>query len=517
MSTAKAPQIEATEVPFTRAKAHAGRVEGKLSTSEMIRAPHSEIEAVCEAEGREWARLMLEEHLAMRAALEKRVEVTGVDGVERRSARDSERHLETVVGKVAVPRTAYQAPGCEDLHPMDATLNLPRELFSHGLRRLVAKEAARASFDEVVEMAHDWCGASIAKRQVEELAVRAAQDFDAFYEHREPAHEPGTELLVLSTDGKGIVMRHEDLREATRLAAEKKVNKLETRLTPGEKTNRKRMAQVAAVYSVAPWPRTAAEVLRTPTEKDLATRRPVPRDKRVWASVEKHPRKVIRSAFDEALRRDPERGRRWVVLVDGEPKQLAAVKAEARRVGVKPTILVDVVHVLEYIWKAARGLFGGSTPEAEAWVSDRLLALLTGRSSGQVAQTIRWWASRRELDDVALKMIDNACGYLADRTRTRHMHYAEALRDGLPIATGVIEGACRYLVKDRMDRTGARWSLTGAEAVLRLRAVRASGDFDAYWQFHLARDKERNHTVRYADGAIPDPLPAPKPRLRRVK
>ena len=108
-------------------------------------------------------------------------------------------------------------------------------------------------------------------------------------------------------------------------------------------------------------------------------------------------------------------------------------------------------------------------------------------------------------------MIDKACDYLADRTRTRLMHYAEALRDGLPIATGVIEGACRCLVKDRMDRTGARWSLTGAEAVLRLRAVRASGDFDAYWQFHLARDKERNHAVRYEDKVIPDPLPATSP------
>jgi hypothetical protein len=366
-------------------------------------------------------------------------------------------------------------------------------------------------------MVHDWCGTSIAKRQVEELAVRAAQDFDAFYEQREPAPEAGPDLMVLSTDGKGIVMRHEDLREATRLAAEKKVNKLETRLTPGEKNNRKRMAQVAAVYSVAPWPRTAADVLNKARESTTLTPRPAPHDKRVWASVEKHPRKVIRSMFDEALRRDPERCRRWVVLVDGEPKQLAAVKAEARRVGVKLTILVDVVHVLEYVWTAARAIFGESTPEAEGWVGDRMLALLTGRSGGQVAQTIRWWASQRELDESAHKMVKKACGYLANRTRTRLMHYAEALRDGLPIATGVIEGACRYLVKDRMDRTGARWSLTGAEAVLRLRAVRASGDFDAYWQFHLARDKERNHAARYAEGAIPDPLPAAKPRLRRVK
>jgi len=516
MSAAKAESIDVTEVPFVRARTHAARVEGKLGSMEMIRAPHSDVEELCDAQGKEWARLMLEEHLALRAALEKRVEVKGADGVERGSTRESERHLETVVGTVAVPRNAYQAPGSEDLHPMDAVLNLPRERFSYGIRKLVAKEVARASFDEVVEMVKDWGGASIAKRQVEELAVRAAQDFDAFYEQREPAHDPATDLLVLSTDGKGIVMRHEDLRQATRLAAEKKVNKLQTRLAPGEKNNRKRMAQVAAVYSVAPWPRTATEVLRKPAEKDT-TKRPKPHDKRVWASVEKHPRKVIRAMFDEALRRDPERQRRWVVLVDGEPKQLAAVKAEARRIGVKPTILVDVIHVLEYVWKAARALFGQSTPEAEAWVEARLLALLTGRSGGEVAQTIRWWESRRELDDAAHKMIDNACGYLADRTRTRLMHYAAALRDGLPIATGVIEGACRYLVKDRMDRTGARWSLTGAEAVLRLRAVRASGDFDAYWQFHLAREKERNHLTRYADGTIPDPLPALKPRLRRVK
>jgi hypothetical protein len=221
--------------------------------------------------------------------------------------------------------------------------------------------------------------------------------------------------------------------------------------------------------------------------------------------------------FDEALSRDPERCRRWIVLVDGEPKQLAAVKAEARRVGVKITILLDVVHVIEYVWKAARALFGESNAEAEAWVGDRLLALLTGRSGGDIAKTIHWWASRRKLDESALQMIDTACNYLADRTRTRLMHYAEALRDGLPIATGVIEGACRYVVKDRMDRTGARWSLTGAEAVLRLRAVRASGDFDAYWEFHLAREKERNHTSRYEGAMIPDPLPAPKPRLRRVK
>lgn len=516
-STNTATKIEPPHTPFARARMHADRVEATMRSTEMTRKPHSDLEALCDAEGREWARLMLEDHLALRAELEQRVEVTGADGAERTTVRDSERHLETIVGTVAVPRMAYQAPGSKDLHPMDAALNLPPELFSHGVRRMVAKEVARASFDEVVEMVADYRGAKIAKRQVEELAVRAAQDFDGFYVQRDPPPASNDELLVLSTDGKGIVMRHEDLREGTKKKAAEKVNKLETRLSPGEKSNRKRMAQVAAVYSVARWVRTAEDVLHGLRKSDTETRRPKPHDKRVWASVEKTPRKVIRSMFAEALLQDPEKRRRWIVLVDGEPKQLRAVKMEARRVGAKVTIILDVVHVIEYVWKAARALFGDSNPKAEPWVGNRLLELFTGKSGGEVARTIRWWAKRGKLDDAATRAIETACGYLSDRTRTRLMHYAEALADGLPIATGVIEGACRYVVKDRMDRTGARWSLTGAEAVLRLRAIRASGDFDAYWEFHLAQEAARNHAAHYADGSAPDPLPVPRKSLRRIK
>lgn len=518
MGAAHADPIKTAETPFTRARAHAAKVEGILTSDEMIRKPHSELEAMLEGQGREWARLMLEENLRLRAQLEMRTGVVGADGVARKGVRDSERHLETLLGRVPVQRLAYQSPGTTDLHPMDAALNLPREMFSHGIRRAVARLAATMSFDEVVDELREMTGASIAKRQVEELAIRAAEDFDAFYEQRASARDPANDLLVISTDGKGIVMRHEDLREGTRRAAEKSGRKLETRLTPGEKSNRKRMAQVATVYSIAPFSRGPSDILhslRKPDEVDA--KRPRPTDKRVWASVEKSPREVIREAFAEALRRDPQNARRWVVLVDGEPKQLRAVKAEARRAGVKVTIIADIIHVLEYIWAAARALFGESNAKAESWVSDRLLALLTGRSGGDVAKTIRWWAARKKLDAAASAAIDKTCNYIADRTRTRLLGYRAALGDGLPIATGVIEGACRYVVKDRMDRTGARWSLTGAEAVLRLRAIRASKDFDAYWAFHLERDKERNHASRYEDAKIPDPLPPPKPRLKRVK
>jgi hypothetical protein len=133
-------------------------------------------------------------------------------------------------------------------------------------------------------------------------------------------------------------------------------------------------------------------VVHTLRGPEVETKRRRPTDNRVWASVEKPPGKVIREAFEEALRRDPDKQHHWVVRVDGERKQLRAVKAQARRVGVKVTILVDVVHVLEYVWKAARAIFGESSAQAEVWVANRLLALLTGRTGGDVAARIRKWA-----------------------------------------------------------------------------------------------------------------------------
>ena len=520
MSGSYAESISAAPSQFIAAHTFASETELTLTSPGMLSAEHSEAEAYVERSGREWARLMLEAQFALRAEREQRVRVVGSDGAERTSTRESERHVETLVGTVAAPRLAYQEPGHMDLHPLDAQLNLPTsDSFSHGVRRFVAMESARASFDETVTLIRERSGAAISKRQVEQLAVRAAEDFDAFYALRRHERLLTSDLLVISTDGKGIVVRPQDLREATRKRAAESVRKVETRLTPGQKRERKRIAQVATIYDVAPWQRTAADVLHTLKDDETETARPKPTRKRVFASVKKSHRAVIREAFDEALRRDPERRRRWVVLLDGDAKQLDAVKAEAKRIGVAVTIIADIVHVLEYVWKAARAIFGETSPEAEGWVGDRFLALLTGRSGGDVARVIRWWAERRDddLDDARRIAIEKACGYLTNSARTRLMHYDDYLAAGLPISTGVIEGACRYLVKDRMDRTGARWSLTGADAVLRLRALRASGDFDDYWHFHLTREKERNHAARYSNAEIPNPLPARRGHLRLVK
>jgi hypothetical protein len=204
-----------------------------------------------------------------------------------------------------------------------------------------------------------------------------------------------------------------------------------------------------------------------------------------------------------------------VVLVDGQRDQIKRVERAAKKVGATITIVLDIVHVLEYLWSAAYAFHKDGTPEAEAWVEHQLVKLLAGRSGGALAKSMRLMVKTHGLDATAAKPIEKAAKYLVKHTRL--LHYDGALADGLPIATGVIEGACRYLVQDRMGRTGARWSLVGAEAVLRLRALRASGDFDDYWQFHLAKEHERTHRSRYADGAIPDPLPPSRPKLRLVK
>ena len=133
-------------------------------------------------------------------------------------------------------------------------------------------------------------------------------------------------------------------------------------------------------------------------------------------------------------------------------------------------------------------------------MSERLLQILKGRA-GYVAGGIARSATRRRIRRVQRKAADDCVRYL--RRHKAYLHYDTYLAAGFPIASGVIEGACRHLVRDRMDVPGARWSLKGAEAVLRLRALRSSGDFDEYWRFHEARELERNHLARYADGRLP--------------
>jgi hypothetical protein len=235
-----------------------------------------------------------------------------------------------------------------------------------------------------------------------QLAPRAAADFDAFYDARAavtPAEAGKTApILVLTTDGKGVVMRPEALREATRKAAGKRERKLRKRLTKGEKTATRRMATVASVYTIEPFYRTPEDIVRDlDADRRETVPRPRPEHKRVWASVAKEPAEVIEQMFAEAERRDPQHRKAWVVLVDGNEAQLRLIRETAERRGVQISIVLDVIHVIEYLWGAAYSFHAEGTSEAEQWVTERLLHILRGKSS-DVAAGIRRSATLRGLD-----------------------------------------------------------------------------------------------------------------------
>ena len=472
---------------------------------------HAELEEQLEVRGRELMRRLFQGHLDLLAAREeRRDDVAGEDGVVRtRAERGRSRPLVTRFGQVTVSRIAYRSPGRPNVHLLDRALNLPEEKHSHGLRKLAAIEAARGSHEAAAAAVTRATGVRIGKRQLEELARRAAAHVEAFYLSRVTSPAPDGHALVLTFDGKGIVMRPEALRPATAKAAAAAEGRLVTRLSPGEKHGRKRMAELACVYDAAPVPRTPEDVISTPAQKRRKKkaqarmpkqkgkpREPQARGKWLTASVTDGIPAVIAVAFDEAERRDPRHKREWVVLIDGNSTQIEAVTAEAASRGVTVTIVIDFIHVLEYCWQAAWSFFGKGEPAAEEWVADQARKILHGKAR-QVAAGIRRRATTYGYSPAERASAGQCARYLENKEN--FLDYATALARGWPIATGIIEGACRHIVKDRMDITGARWGLEGAEAILKLRAVTASGDFDAYWRYHLRREHERIHRVRYPD------------------
>jgi hypothetical protein len=468
-----------------------------LRSSQSQPSDHGQIEQFLDIEGRELLRRMFQGYLDHRAETEPDWgELEGHDHIIRTHRRQgAQRHLETLFGDVIVSRRSYGADGVESRFALDAQLNLPSDKYSDGLRQRLAQDVAVMSYDEALDRLDQTTGGHIPKRQSEQVVVRVAQDFEAFYETRQAQEsEASQDLLILTTDCKGIVMRPEDLREATRKAAERAEPKLKTRLSPGEKSQRKRMATVASIYTVAPYVR-SPESIMNPDQDDQAPR-PKVANKRVWASVEREPQTVIDELFDEALRRDPDRQRQWVVLVDGDGHQFARIQAAAARCQVSVMVVIDFIHVLEYLWKAARACHPGDDEGAEAWVQARALKVLQGQAR-EVARGMRLSATLRQLSASKREAVDTCADYLLNRQSC--LRYDWFLAHGFPIATGVIEGACRHLVKDRMDLTGARWRLKSAEAVLKLRSLRSSGDFEAYWWFHKQQELQRHHVSRYAE------------------
>ena len=442
--------IEIVDEAFRLARNQFETTIYQLHSDPTAQMEHDQVEALIKEQGTEVMRLLLQGHLDVRSKREQRMEsVLGADGVARTRCRENcERNLMTEFGQVVVRRKGYSAKGAESLFPLDAELNLPEDKYSSELCRLVAQEVTDSSFDEGVESIRRTTGGKVPKRQIIEQTVKMSQDFDAFY-NLPGESEKTSDLLVITVDGKGVVMRQQDLRPATRKAAEKQKDSHGARLAPGEKLNRKRMATVAAVYSLQAQKRTPACVVEACTYTSYghtpARRRPEqimgPREnkpapvraqnKRVWASIQHDSRGVIKAVFEEALTRDPTQSRHWVVVVDGGEQQLLDILDIAETYQAKITLILDLIHVLEYLWKAAHCFHPVGSNQAEEWVKEKALQVLHGAAES-VAVELRRNATRKQLSQNKRKPVDKCAGYLDKYSPM--LEYDSFLSDGLPIA-----------------------------------------------------------------------------------
>ena len=480
------------------------------------------MEVLVTGQGRELLRGLVQ--LALDAQAEREVRlpgVTGEDGVPRTRAEPGHgRPVVTQLGEVRVRRIAYRSgvKGAGSLFPRDAVLNLPPPGYSWPLQRLAEMFCRSVSYEQAHQFVLAATGVSIGKRQLEQITIAAAADAERFYRdqaavpaagEQEPAGEPGPEPeqgqgqglppLAISADGKGVAMLPEARRRRTK-APEQRIKTFEKRAGTGEKKGCKRMAETGAVFDVAvpDGPaRTPEQVMRP--EGGTGGKKPPRAENRWYACDITAGRDVtIGKIFDEADRRDPDHRRTWIALVDGDNYQLGLFQAAAAARGITLAIVIDFIHVLEYLWKAAWCFHPPRDPAMEDWVIAQALDILHGRTGDVITRTQTLAAEHPpKPGGEHAKIIRKTLSYL--QAKQPFMDYPAALANGWPIATGVIEGACRHLVQDRMGITGARWGLPGAQAILWLRAINASGDTSAYWTWHITQERQRNHLSRYQD------------------
>jgi len=459
-----------------------------------------EIEQQVIVRGRELLRLVLQHAVDVRAAAEPRLaQVTGADGVRRtRAERGHGRTVLTWFGPVRVRRMAYRAPGAANLHPADAVLNLPARRYSWAVQRAVVLFAQAGSYEQAQLWLQAATGVSIGKQQAEQIVAEAAADAPGFCPSRPAVPVPAGVPLVISADGKGVAMRPEARRaETARKARSRPGQAFGKRLGTGQKAGMKRIAEAGVVFDViAPdEPRTPEQIMgRDPG----APAPPGPRAVNRWyaADIAASRAGTIAAVFGQAERRDPGHERTWIALADGDRHQIDVIRAEAAARNITITIVIDFIHVIEYLWKAAWCFCPPRDPAAEDWVTACGLDILHGQVTKVIAriEAAAAAAPPRPGSEHA-KIIRATLGYLENKQP--YLDYPLALAEGWPISTGVIEGACRHLIQDRMGITGARWGLPGAQAILQLRAICANGDLNAYWHWHMAREHQRRHLSRY--------------------
>jgi len=417
--------------------------------------------------------------------------VTIRDGrVLRRLDERHRRVYQSIFGAYELERAVYGTREGQKIEwvPLDQRLHLPESGFSYVLQdwnQALGVEHAFSRIDETISMILGFRQSVDSLERMNRQMARAVEPFRNS-RRRPPANEEG-QIVVLTADNKGIPMR--------RPAEHRPVG---SHRKKGEKANKKQMATVGAVYTVDPKVRTAEEVVaalfRDDVSKPDRQAQPVACHKRVWSSltierdgqVYRGQDAVFRWMAQEHSRRNSQGAKDVVCLMDGQ-----ASLWEDRRTYLPMERLVeilDLLHVTPRFWEAAHLFHAEGSDEASGFVRCRLLGILEGQV-GYVIGGLRQMGTKRKLRGQKSKRLGQICNYL-EKNRER-MRYDEYLASGYPIASGVIEGACRYVVKDRMERAGMRWTVAGAQAMLDLRSTYVNGQWETFQSYRIEQETLR--------------------------
>lgn len=412
------------------------------------------------------------------------------NGVELRRKLRKPITLLTVFGVLEVDRWLYHARGEGCFSPTAEAASLPDRQASYFVQRLVGRLGMRDTYDECVRFLDELFGFSLSTHTADEVIDELAANHREFAEQLTPPPATSEETIqVVGFDGKGVpVIKEDPARRAARLAK-------------GQKRNRKKEAMVGLEYVAAPKLRTpellAQALVRPETLSDeereqLHAARPA-HDLYYQASLEVGREGLIREILERAEKRREvsDHELEQVCLSDGAISQLRI----CRELFPKATIVLDIIHAVERFWNAAHLFHPEGSDTAQDMVHDLVLRTLQGKI-GYVIGGLRQRATKQKLGKRRQKKLQAIITYLENHRQS--MRYDQYLARGFPISTGAVESACGHLVKDRMEKAGARWSIRGGEAMLRLRAIYASGHFDQYLQFRQEREHERLYAQKEA-------------------
>jgi hypothetical protein len=409
--------------------------------------------------------------------------------IVRRLPERHDRRYVSIFGELIIDRVAYGTREGQKIEhvPLDQRLGLPEGEFSYVLEDWGQRLGLKGSFAEAGQSLEMLLGLRVGVRALERMNRVVAGHARSFQASLEPP-APGEEgpLMVVTADGKGVPMRRPPQDEP----------RPHHRRTKGEKANKKQMACVGAVYSIKPFVRKAEDIIDEVLRHEKAKQRPVPQHKHVWAEmtreVEGQPPVTAKEGLfcrltDELTARNLGDDRPVICLMDGER---ALWDAQAvyfpEAVGV-----LDLFHVLERLWAVAHCFHKEGSDEAKGFVEQRLRDLLQGRV-GYVIGGLRRRLKVGKLSGQRRQVVRSALEYLGNNKA--HMRYDEYLAAGYPIGSGVAEGACRHLVKDRMEQTGMRWTVEGAQAMLHVRALYLNDQWEEFHEHRVEREQDRLYT-----------------------